>query len=422
MHRERTDKANAALKIRRRAHEPGNFQWRSPRIQRNRSSSECITSLTAGEPFFLISDRLPTSRWNKSAGRTGRIQRETTPCWSQKRRGGRWKPWREDPALFQRSSFLFVLVIVPGMLPKFRAPLRWHETTNILRLTGTLCFSELASGYVGSVLSGNSRRCSIPRTVKRYQRVHGRDWSPLPPLHDRGSLGEKVPRWPSPTDNQREGHAAPMFPCGRRDSGYRVRGTMGGPSRQINGEVYPSGLGSSPLAERTTKRKKKRERNSWTLLRVTGSRYVEVHRTKCTSRQPLPRRSLCALRSPDFESRHFRSLSSPSPSHFLSGIYLCFWVDTRLRWSATSTPRRERGQVSSRWRVTKPKRGESVFFRSPLCPAARERPSPDGRVDDQMLPLAVYLACMIARRAFSLRYFVNRQGRSPALSWFRSLL
>ena len=120
------------------------------------------------------------------------------------------------------------------------APLRWHETTNILRLTGTLYFSELASGYVGPVLSGNSRRCSIPRTVKRNRRVHGRDWSPLPTLHDRGSLGESTSVPVAHGQSTRD----TLLRCSLADVSIRstVRDTMGGPSRQINGEVCPSGL------------------------------------------------------------------------------------------------------------------------------------------------------------------------------------
>ena len=34
------------------------------------------TSLTPLESFFLISDRLPSSQWSKTSGRTGRTQRE----------------------------------------------------------------------------------------------------------------------------------------------------------------------------------------------------------------------------------------------------------------------------------------------------------------------------------------------------------
>ena len=95
-------------------------------------------------------------------------------------------------------------------------------------------FAELASGNVGPVLSGSSRRCSIPRTTKRNRRVHGRDWSPLPSLRERGSLGESTSVAVAHGQSTRD-TLLPMFPCGRLDSGYRVRGTMVGPSRRING-------------------------------------------------------------------------------------------------------------------------------------------------------------------------------------------
>lgn len=181
------------------------------------------------------------------------------------------------------------------------------------------------------------------------------------------------------------------------------------------GEVCPSGLvlprSPSKLREGRREENEIRERS----LRVTGSRHVEVYRTKCTTRQPLPRRSLRALRSPNRKPSLSLAFVSHSPLHFLSGIYLSFWVDTRLGWSATSTSRRGTGPGQQPFAGHEPQKGQapSAVRRCVQLPVNACRRT--AASTDQALPLAVYLARMIAHRAFSLRYFVNPQGRSPAL-------